>query len=137
MQIDEVQEFLADNHRGVLVARKRNGSPQMTLVTPAVDAAGRVVISARGNTYKVRNLRRDPRASLLVMGEKFNGSRYYQVEGKAEVIALPDAMDPLMDAYERILGDKMKPDETRRKIIDEDRVIIRIEIENVGPQNRG
>ena len=137
MDIGEVRKFLVDNHRGVLVARKRNGSPQITLVTPGVDAAGRVVISARRNTYKVKNVARDPRVSLLVMGEQFNGSRYFQVEGRAEVIPLPESMDLLMDLYSRMLGDGMEPDATRRKIIDEDRVIIRIEIENVGPQNRG
>ncbi len=137
MNIDEVQKFLIDNHRGVLVARKRNGSPQITLVTPGVDAAGRVVISARKKTYKVKNLSRDPRVSLLVMGEQFNGSKYFQLEGRAEVIALPDAMDPLMDFYSRTLGDRMKPEETQKKIIDEERVLIRIDIESVGPQNRG
>ena len=56
MDIGEVQKFLVDNHRGVLVARKRNGSPQITLVTPGVDAAGRVVISARRNTYTIERL---------------------------------------------------------------------------------
>ena len=137
MNIDEVQKFLVDNHRGVLVARKRNGSPQITLVTPGVDAAGRVIISARKSTFKVKNLTRDPQASLLVMGERFNGSKYFQVEGRAEVVALPDSKDLLMDFYSRTLGDKMKPEETRKKIIEEDRVIIRIEIETVGPQNRG
>jgi PPOX class probable F420-dependent enzyme len=137
MKIDEVQDFLVDNHRGVLVARKRNGSPQITLITPSVDAAGRVIISARKSTFKVKNLTRDPQVSLLVMGEQFNGSKYFQVEGQAEIIALPDSMDPLMDFYRRTYGDEMTPEETRKKIIDEDRVIIRIEIENVGPQNRG
>lgn len=71
------------------------------------------------------------------MGEQFNGSKYFQVEGRAEVIALPDAMDPLMDFYSRTLGDAMKPEETQKKIIDEERVLIRIDIESVGPQNRG
>lgn len=46
-------------------------------------------------------------------------------------------MDLLMDVYSRTPGDRMEPEATRRKIIDEDRVLIRIEIENVGPQNRG
>lgn len=137
MNIDEVRKFLVDNHRGVLVARKRNGSPQMTLVTPGVDAEGRVVISARKNTYKVKNISRDPRVSILVMGEQFHGSGYFQIDGRAEVIALPDAMDLLMEAYRRMLGDRMNPEQTRSKIIEEERVLIRIEIESVGPQNRG
>jgi len=50
MEISEVQKFLETNHRGVLIARRRDGSPQMTLVTPGIDAEGRVVISSRSST---------------------------------------------------------------------------------------
>ena len=136
MKISEVQDFLVNNHRGVLVARKKNGSPQITLVTPSVDTAGRVVISARKNTYKVKNISRDPRVSLLVMGEEFSGSKYFQIEGSAKVIALPEAKNLLMDFYKQTLGDQMNPKKTHKKIVDENRVLIRIEIEGVGPQNR-
>jgi PPOX class probable F420-dependent enzyme len=137
MNIDEVQRFLVENHNAVLVARKRNGSPQITLVTAGVDGAGRVTISARKNTFKVKNISRDPQVSLLIMGDDFHGSKYYQVDGRAEVIALPESMDLLMDVYRRRLGDQMNMDETRLKIVDQDRVIIRIEIDAVGPQSRG
>lgn len=137
MDIDEVRRFLRDNHRGVLVARKRDGSPQITLVTPGVDGDGRVVISSRRNTFKVRNIKRDPQVSMLVMGEQFHGGKYYQLDGRAEVIALPDAMDLLMDAYRRRLGEGLNEEDTRRKILEEDRVIIRIDIDRVGPQSRG
>jgi hypothetical protein len=41
MELDEVRKFLVDNHRGVLVARKRDGSPQITLVTVGMDGKGR------------------------------------------------------------------------------------------------
>jgi len=51
MNIDDVRKFLAENNNAVLVARKRNSSPQITLVTAGVDGAGRVVISARKNTF--------------------------------------------------------------------------------------
>ena len=137
MEISEVQKFLVDNHRGVLVAQKRDGSPQITLVTPAVDAEGHVIISSRDITYKVKNIRRDPRVSLLVMGQQFSGSKYYQIQGRAEVIALPEAMDGLMDFYQRTRGDGMTTEEARKKIVDEQRVLIRIDIESVGPQRRG
>ena len=71
MKIADVQTFLTDNHRGVLVARKRDGWPQITLVTPGIDAEGCVLITSRGTTYKVKNIRRDPRVSMLIMGEQF------------------------------------------------------------------
>ena len=137
MNIDDVRKFLAENHNAVLVARKRNGSPQITLVTAGVDGAGRVVISARKNTFKVKNIARDSQVSLLVMGEQFHGSNYYTIDGRAEIIALPDSLGLLLDAYRRRLGDEMDLEETRQKIVDEDRVIIRIEIDAVGPQSRG
>lgn len=54
MEIADVQKFLAVNHRGVLVARKRDGSPQITLVSPGIDAQGRVIITSREPAYKVR-----------------------------------------------------------------------------------
>jgi PPOX class probable F420-dependent enzyme len=137
MNIDDVRKFLVENHNAVLVARKRNGSPQITLVTAGVDGAGRVVISARKDTYKVRNISRDPQVSLLVMGEEFHGSNYYTIDGRAEIIALPESLDLLLDSYRRRLGDELNEEETRKKILDEDRVIIRIEIDAVGPQSRG
>ncbi|NKB19289.1 MAG: TIGR03618 family F420-dependent PPOX class oxidoreductase [Alphaproteobacteria bacterium] len=135
MEISEVQKFLESNHRGVLVAYKRDGSPQMTLVTPAVDAEGHVVISARGNTFKVKNIRRNPNVSMLVMGEEFYKSAYYQLDGKAEIIGLPESEELLMTAYRRRLGDSLDETQTRQKILDEDRVIIRITIDRVGPQS--
>ena len=136
MQIEEVRDFLVENHNAVLVARKRNGSPQITLVTAGVDGAGKVVISSRKNTYKVKNIARDPRVSLLVMGEQFHGSNYYQIDGRAEVIYLPESLELLMDAYRRRLGGDMDPEATRLKILDQDRVLIRVEIDAVGPQSR-
>ena len=135
MDISEVQSFLVTNHRGILVARKRDGSPQITLVTPTVDGEGRVVISSRRNTYKVKNIIREPNVSMLVMGEEFHGSKYFQLDGIAEVIDLPDALDLLLDAYRRRLGMAFNEAESRKKIFDDDRVIIRGTIERVGPQN--
>ena len=89
MEIADVQKFLADNHCGVPVARKRDGWPQITLVTPGIDGAGRVIITSRGSTYKVRNLRNDPRVSMLVMGEQFSGSKYVQLQGARRLLRYP------------------------------------------------
>ena len=47
MEIADAQKFLAVNHRGCLVARKRDGWPQMTLVSPAIDAQGRVILTTK------------------------------------------------------------------------------------------
>jgi PPOX class probable F420-dependent enzyme len=136
MDIADAQEFLRHNHRGVLVARKRDGSLQMTLVSPVIGDDGRVTITARESTYKVKNIRRNPQVSLLVFGEKFNGSNYIQIDGKAEVIAHPQAMDIVLDWHRQIRGEPASWDEIRKKTLAEGRIAIRLTIEKVGPQNR-
>lgn len=136
MDIADAQEFLRHNHRGVLVARKRDDSLQMTLVSPVMGDDGRVTITARESTYKVKNIRRNPQVSLLVYGEKFNGSNYIQVDGKAEVIAQPQAMDIVLDWHRQIRGEPASWDEIRKKTLAEGRIAIRLTIEKVGPQKR-
>ena len=136
MDIADAQEFLKHNHHGVLVARKRDGSLQMTLVSPVISDDGRVTITARESTYKVKNIRRNPQVSLLVYGEKFNGSNYIQVDGKAEVIAHPQAMDIVLDWHRQIRGEPASWDDIRKKTLAEGRIAIRLTIEKVGPQNR-
>jgi PPOX class probable F420-dependent enzyme len=136
MEIAEAQEFLKHNHHGVLVARKRDGSLQMTLVSPAIGPDGKVTVTARDTTYKVKNIKRNPQVSLLVYGEKFNGSNYIQIDGKAEVIAHPRAMDIVLDWHRQIRGEPANWDDIRKKTLAEGRIAIRLTIEKVGPQNR-
>jgi PPOX class probable F420-dependent enzyme len=136
MEIAAAQEFLKHNHHGVLVAHKRDGSLQMTLVSPVMGADGKVTITARESTYKVKNIRRHPQVSLLVFGEKFNGSNYIQVDGQAEVIPHPQAMDIVLDWHRQIRGEPANWDDIREKTLAEGRIAIRLTIERVGPQNR-
>lgn len=137
MEIAEAKKFLRDNHHGVLVARKRDGSLQMTLVSPVIDAEGKVIITARDTTYKVKNIKRDPRVSLLVYGDQFHGSNYIQIDGKAEVLPLPQAMDIVLDWHRQIRGEPKSWDEIREKTLSEGRIAIKVTIEKVGPKNRG
>jgi PPOX class probable F420-dependent enzyme len=136
MEISDAQTFLRDNHHGVLVARKKDGSLQMTLVSPVIDADGKVIITARDSTYKVKNIKRDPRISLLVYGDKFNGSNYIQIDGKAEVIEHPGAMDIVLDWHRQIRGLPDNWADIRKKTLSEGRIAIRVTIERAGPQSR-
>jgi PPOX class probable F420-dependent enzyme len=136
MEIAEAREFLKQNHHGVLVARKKDGSLQMTLVSPVIGADGKVIITARDTTYKVKNIKRNPQISLLVYGEKFNGSNYIQIDGKAEVIPHPQAMDIVLDWYRQIRGEPKSWEEIRQKTLAEGRIAIRVTIEKAGPQDR-
>jgi len=59
-----------------------------------------------------------------------------QIHGTAEIIELPDAMDILTYWYRQIRGEHKNWDEYRDQMKKEQRVIIRVNIEKVGPQNR-
>jgi PPOX class probable F420-dependent enzyme len=134
MEIVDAQKFLQKNHRACIAVRQKDGWPQMTFVTPGIDAEGRVIITSRGTTYKIKHLRRDPRVSLLIFGEQYSGSKFVQIHGTAEIIELPDAMDMLIYWYKQVRGEHKNWDEYKTKMADERRVIIRVKMEKVGPQ---
>ena len=77
---------------------RQDGRPAISPVTAAVDAQGRVIVSTRETAMKVKHLRRDPRVALTAFTDRFYGD-WVQVEGTAEIVALPEAMDLLVDYY--------------------------------------
>src|SRR5215469_11986972 len=103
MRADDARAFIAAHHRAVLGTRRDDGRPQLSPVLCAVDEAGRVIISTRETAVKTRNLRRNPYASLCVLNDGFFGE-WIQVEGPAEVVSLPAAMEGLVDYYRRTAG---------------------------------
>jgi PPOX class probable F420-dependent enzyme len=135
MEITDAQKFLQENHRGCIAVRQKDGWPQMTLVTPGIDPEGRVIITSRGTTYKLKHLRRDPRVSMLIFGEQYSGSKFVQIHGTAEIIDLPDAMDILIYWYKQLRGEHKNWDEYRKQMVDQKRAIIRVKIDKVGPQS--
>ena len=135
MEISDAQKFLRANHRACIAVHQRDGWPQMTFVSPGIDASGRVIITSRGTTYKIKHVRRDPRVSLLVFGEQYSGSKFVQIHGTAEIIELPEAMDTLIYWYKQVRGEHKSWDEYREKMKAEKRVIIRVTIEKAGPQS--
>lgn len=136
MDIGEALAFLRSNHHSVLIARKADGSPQPSPVAHGVDAEGRVVISSREAAYKVRNLRRDPRATLCALPDQFFG-RWVVVEGTATVTSLPEAMEPLVELYRQAAGEHPDWEEFRAAMRDERRVLIAITVERAGPDVAG
>jgi PPOX class probable F420-dependent enzyme len=127
---------VADNHRAVMITRRSAGGLQTSPVTVGIDGDGKVVISSREPAYKVRNLRHRPTATLCVFTDNFFGP-WIQIEGAAEIIPLPQAMDGLIDYYRRIAGEHPDWDDYRRAMVDQRRVLIRVSIEKVGPTQAG
>ncbi|HSJ18798.1 MAG TPA: TIGR03618 family F420-dependent PPOX class oxidoreductase [Solirubrobacterales bacterium] len=136
MDLDEAREFLRDNHHGVLATRRPSGGIQQSPVLVAIDGEGRAIISSRETAYKVRNLRRDPWAQVCAFTDRFFG-RWLYVEGTAEVLSLPEAMDPLIDYYKRFPDENPDWDDYRARMRRERRVLVRITLERAGPDRSG
>jgi PPOX class probable F420-dependent enzyme len=135
MDLERAREFIRENHRGVLATRRPDGSIQQTPVLANVDGEGRVIISTRETAYKTRYLRRDPWVQLVVMTERFFGE-WVVVEGRAEVLSLPEAMEPLVDYYARFTYDESE-DDYRDRMRRERRALVRITLERAGPDRQG
>ena len=132
---DDALSFVSENHRAVLATRRAGGDPQMSPVTVGVED-DRIVISSRETAYKVRNIRKDPRVSLCVMNDGFFG-HWIQVDGTADLLSLPEAMEPLVEYYRGIRGEHPDWDEYRAVMEKEQRLVIGIAIERVGPNRSG
>jgi PPOX class probable F420-dependent enzyme len=136
MDVEQAQAFLRENHRGVLVTTRQNGKLQMSPILIGVDSEGKAIISSRETAYKVRNLRRDPRATVCVFPDGFFG-QWLQIEGTAEILSLPDALEPLVDYYKTVVGEHPDWEDYRQAMVKEQRLLIRITIERAGPNRRG
>lgn len=131
--IESARRFLAEHHQAVLVTRRRDGSLQSSPVTAGLDSEGRAAISSRAMLAKVRNLRRDPRATLCVVTSAWFG-RWLQLDGPATVHSLPEALEPLVELYRSVRGEHPDWADYRAAMVDEERVLITIDIERVaGP----
>jgi PPOX class probable F420-dependent enzyme len=133
----EALKFIAQHRRGVLATHRQSGGIQLSPVSPGVDAAGRVIITSRETAYKIKNLRRDPRASLCVFTDAFHGLGWVQIDGRAEILSLPDAMEPLIDWHRRVKGEHRDWNEYRRTMETQRRVLLRIAVEHAGPDKKG
>jgi hypothetical protein len=71
-----------------------------------------------------------------VLPDGFFG-RWVQVEGSAEIVSLPDAMDGLVDYYRRISGEHENWDDYREAMQRERRVLLRVAIVRAGPDRAG
>jgi len=137
IEMDHAKQFLTKHHWGILATRRKNGQLQMSPVTVGLDSEGRAVISSRETAYKVNNLRRDPRAALCAITTSFHGEGWVQINGSAKIISLPDALDTLMNLHRQAYGEHKSWPEFQERMVREKRVIIRIDIESVGPKVRG
>ena len=133
---DELLEFVQPRHHGVLLTVRSNGWPQSSLVTMGLGGNGDILVSTYPERSKVHNLRRDPRASMVVMSDEFNGE-WVQIDGTAAVIDMPDAVEGLVEYFRVISGEHPDWDEYREAMVRQGKSLIRISIDRWGPIAKG
>ena len=129
-------DFLRPRHRAVLLTRRREGGVQLSPVTYGVDADGRVVVSTYPQRAKVRNARRDPAVSLCVLSDDWDDA-WVQVDGRAEVLDLPEALEPLVEYFRSISGEHPDWAEYREAMTRQGKSLLRITPTGWGPVATG
>ena len=129
---DKLLALIADNSLGVLATIKGDGRPQLSNVTYHFDPRALAIeVSITEPRAKTRNLRRDPRASLLVSSE--DGWSYAVAEGDAVLsppAAAPDdpTVESLVALYRAIAGEHPDWEEYRRAMVIDRRVLLQLPI---------
>jgi PPOX class probable F420-dependent enzyme len=136
VDVAAAQEFIRSNHRAVMATFRADGRPALSPVLVTLDDKGRVVVSTRETAMKVKHLRRDPRVAMALISERFFGD-WAQIEGRAELVHLPDAMEPLVDYYRSVSGEHPDWDDYRAAMVRDRRVLVRFAIERAGPNVSG
>jgi PPOX class probable F420-dependent enzyme len=136
VDISEALEFIRSNHHGVIVTTRKDGRPAMSPIACDADADGRVVVSTRETAMKVKHIARDPQVAICVLNDGFFGE-WAQVEGTAEIVHLPEAMEGLVDYYRRVAGEHPDWDDYRAAMERERRVLLRITVTRSGPNQSG
>ena len=133
---DELTQFVRPRHRMVLLTSRSDGTPQASPVTGGLDDAGRIVISSYPERAKSRNARRRPDVSVLVLSDDFGGA-WVQVDGTAEVLDVPEAVDAFVEYYRNIAGEHPDWDEYRQAMLDQRKCLIRVTPQRWGPVATG
>lgn len=132
----ELEGFVRPRHHGVLITTRKDGRPQTSLVTMGLDLSGRVVISSYPERAKVLNVKRTATVSLVVQSDDFGGE-WVHLDGTAEVIDLPEAIEPLVEYFQVISGEHPDWDEYRDAMVKQGKCLIRMTIDSWGPISKG
>lgn len=136
VDLTELLDFIRPRHHMVLTTFRADGALQSSPVTGGVDEHGRLVIASYPQRAKSVNIRRTGRASVVVLSDEFNGP-YVQIDGPAEVIDLPDAVEPLVDYFRAVAGEHSDWAEYREAMVTQGKCLIRVTPQTWGPVATG
>jgi PPOX class probable F420-dependent enzyme len=133
---EQLLDVLRPRHHALLMTRRADGEPQLSPVSAGVDPQGRVVVATYPQRAKVANARREPRVSLCFLSDDWDGP-WVQVDGTAEVLELPEALDPFVDYYRSIAGEHPDWDDYRAAMVRQGKVLLRVTMQRWGPVATG
>lgn len=136
VELDQLLEFVRPRHHALLLTTRSDGRPQGSPVTCGVDDSGRLVVSTYPERAKARNARRDPRASVIVLSDEWDGP-WVQIDGTVEVIDPPESVEPLVEYYRNIAGEHPDWDEYRAAMLKQGKSLLRVTPERWGPLATG
>lgn len=129
-------EFLRPRHRAVLITRRASGGLQTSPVSCGIDSEGRLVVATYPQRAKVANIRRDSTVSVCVISDDWNGP-YVHLDGTAEILDLPESVEPLVEYFRSIAGEHSDWDEYREAMVRQGKSLIRVSIDDWGPVATG
>ncbi|MGH2448990.1 MAG: PPOX class F420-dependent oxidoreductase [Chloroflexota bacterium] len=123
-----VESFLHTHHQATFATIRKDGRPQLSSVVAAY-RNGQLWISITEDRAKYKNLKRDPRCTVLVLGDTF--WQYLTVSGTASMISIPAALPLLREYYVGAAG-REHPDwqEYDQAMLAEKRVLAQISIDH-------
>ncbi|WP_313408019.1 PPOX class F420-dependent oxidoreductase [Aeromicrobium sp.] len=136
VDLEQMLDFVRPRHRFILITRRHDGEPQASPVTGGVDDSGRLVVSTYPERAKTHNARRDPRVSVVVISDEWNGP-WIQVDGTCEVLDVPASVEPLVEYFRVISGEHSDWDEYRRAMVEQGKSLLRITPQRWGPVSTG
>lgn len=129
MDLARAVAFARTTSKGVLTTLRRDGRPQLSNIVYAVGGDDVIRVSVTADRAKTKNLARDPRASIYVLGDDFWA--YAVLDGAAElspVAAAPDdaTCDELVALYRSLQGEHPDWDDYRAAMVRDRRLVVRI-----------
>ncbi len=128
VDVSQALEFVRARQEGVLTTIRRNGRPQLSNIVYVTGDDGVIRISVTDDRAKTKNLRRDPRASLYVLGENF--WQWAVLDGAVELSPVASeahdaTVDELVALYQSLRGEHENWDEYRAVMVRDKRLVVR------------
>lgn len=127
MELSDALDFVRPRRQGVLTTIRSNGRPQLSNIMFVTQGDDSILVSVTDDRAKTRNLRRDPRASLYVLGDNF----WQYVVLEAEAVLAPVASDPhdatvdrLVEYYKTGVGEHPDWEEYRAAMVKDRRLTL-------------